>query len=161
MRPAIAAETLIFKYQIFQAEVSTDELTELAETGEAPHRLEQQLNMAGADTEQVRGYLTREFPVSLVTLDWVLNTSLGENALDRVGEAIHPESDTANREALRSALVLSASDDNQITLLEVLQNYPTNEVYIDVETLVDAYRHLQGISDQLEELSDWLEGLES
>lgn len=37
----------------------------------------------------------------------------------------------ANAKALRGALIAAASDDNKVSLLEVLDNYPTRQVYVD------------------------------
>lgn len=66
--------------------------------------------------------------------------------LDRLGAVIQTPSNRANRQALRSALVLSASDDSQMTLLEILPNYPTSELHVKGELLVETYFRLkQGV----------------
>jgi hypothetical protein len=41
----------------------------------------------------------------------------------------------ANQDALRIALIQAASD-RQVTLLEVLQQYPTSKVYLDAAKLI-------------------------
>jgi len=44
--------------------------------------------------------------------------------LDEISQVIHTASRRPDRQALRSALVLS-SRDREITLIETIQNYPT------------------------------------
>ena len=105
---AIAAEQVLLKYGGLRRSVSVDELTTLAETGEASSSLQALLDTAGEDPETLRQGLNEELEVSPVLLDQILNSSPGEWALDQVGEAIHPPSGRASRQALRSAFVLSA-----------------------------------------------------
>ena len=136
---AIAADQVLLKYGGLSRAVSVDELTLLAETGEASSSLRSLLDTAGEDPETLRQGLTEELEVSPVLLDQILNSSPGEWALDQVGEAIHPPSGRASRQALRAAFVLSASDDNRVTPLEVIQNYPTTEVQVEGDRIQDTY----------------------
>lgn len=65
--------------------------------------------------------------------------------LDQVGQAIRPVREAASRQALRAALVLSASDDGEITLLEVLQAYPTETVVLEVEQIQSVYERFSSL----------------
>jgi hypothetical protein len=127
---AIAAERVVLKYSILRQSVSVAELTTLAETGETSRSLRRYLRLAGKQPEEVRQTLTEEAEVNVILVDRGLNNPVGDRVLDQIGEAIYPPSGEASREALRSALVLSASDDNRISLIEVIQNYPTDEVVV-------------------------------
>ena len=40
----------------------------------------------------------------------------------------------ANKQAIRAALILSAQD-NQISMLEVIKNYPDEELTVDIEKI--------------------------
>lgn len=82
-------------------------------------------------------------------LDKVLNSTVGNAILDQLSQVIHTPSKKANRQALRSALLLSASKDEQMTLIEVIQNYPTSQVEVDGERLESAYRQLHRLQDLL------------
>ena len=144
---AIAAERVLLKYGGLSRSVAVDELTTLAETGEVSSSLQALLETAGEEPETLRQGLTEELEVSPVLLDQILNSGPGEWALDRVGEAIHPPSGRASRQALRSAFVLSASDDNQVTPLEVIQNYPTAEVQVEGDRLQDTYSQVVEVVD--------------
>ncbi|NES25930.1 MAG: alpha/beta hydrolase, partial [Symploca sp. SIO3E6] len=57
------------------------------------------------------------------------------------------------------ALVASALEDNQITLLEVLQNYPTSEVVVEGERLLEAVEEFNKISQTIEELKGVIDNL--
>jgi hypothetical protein len=63
--------------------------------------------------------------------------------LDRASEVVHTPSNRANRESLRGAIVSSALSDGQITLIETLENYPTPEVHVEGERLVDFVQNIR------------------
>lgn len=140
--PAEAAETVRLNYRGFSRSVPVALLTALAETGESSGSLGGLLDQAGQNPAELRSLLTNPLPVDSVVLDRSLNSGPGEWALDQLGGSIHTGKGVANRQALRSALVLSASDDSQVTLLEVLQNYPTEEVVLEGDRIQEAYNSL-------------------
>lgn len=139
---AEAAERVSLRYRGFSRTVAVDDLFILAESGEAPEDLASLLDAAGQEPEDLRSLLVDELTVSPVLLDKALNSSPGEWVLDGLGDAVHPPSGEASRQALRSAIVLSAADDNTITLLEVLDNYPTPEVVMEGDQIQSAYDRL-------------------
>lgn len=149
---AIAAERVTLKYRMFQRSIAVDDLATLAETGEVPRPLRAYLRLANRDPKSVRDALNQEVEVSVTTLDRSLNNPAGEFLLDQVGTAIYPPSGEASREALRSALVLSASDDDRVRLIEVIQNYPTQDVVVDGDRLEDAYQQLRVLEGRVEDL---------
>ena len=56
--------------------------------------------------------------------------------------------------ALRGALVASASDDNIISLIELLEDYPTKKVYVDGKLLAKVQKNL---SQFIEETSKYIQ----
>lgn len=140
--PAGAAESVRLNYRGFSRTVPVALLTALAETGDSTGSLDGLLNQAGQNPAELRSLLTNPLPVNSVVLDRSLNSGPGEWALDQLGDSIHTGVGEADRQALRSALVLSASDDSHITLLEVLQKYPTEEVVLEGDRIQDAYNSL-------------------
>lgn len=150
----IAAEQVMLKYSILERSISVDELSEFAETGEASPELETYLEDSGQDPERVRELLSDEVEVRQLFLDEILNSAPGEVILDKMGDFVHTSSGEANRQALRSSLVLSASDDDRVSLIEVLQNYPTQEVYVNGNRLASAYRQIQDIQDNITTVLD-------
>lgn len=134
--PAGAAEQLIVTYGAFQASFTVSDLEILANTGETPNSVDFYLELAGLTSEQFRSILTAEFDVSHSVLDDMLNTEGGEYLLSEVTQVIHTPSQQANIQALRSSLVLAASDDQKVSLLELLQTYPTEQVFINGANLI-------------------------
>lgn len=138
--PAGAAEQVVFKYGPISRSIPVSSLRELAETGRAPADLKAYLDLAEQDPQKVSETLTRPFAVSPTQLDQLLNSPLGDTMLDEAGEIIHPPANRANRQAIRSALVLDASRDGKITILDTLENYPTATVEVEGERLLEAYQ---------------------
>jgi len=156
---AVAAEKVVLKYSAIRMTLPVSELEIFAETGEMSPGLEMLLGKAKKDPEAVRSSLTRRVKVSQSFLDGALNSKVGEIILDEVGQVIRTPSGNANREALREALVLSATNDSEITLLEAMKNYPTPEVYVEGDRLVEAYGNLVALSEQLGGVSERLQDI--
>ncbi|NER92724.1 MAG: alpha/beta hydrolase [Symploca sp. SIO1B1] len=163
--PANAAQSIVFKYLILQETLSVSELTTFAETGEVSHHLQFYLGATEDDQEQnsaqvkLRDALTQEVKIDGVLLYRALNNPAGELLLNKVSQIIRTPSNRANVPSLRSALVTSALEDNQITLLEVLQNYPTSEVVVEGERLVEAVEELNNMSQTIEKLKGVIDNL--
>ncbi len=154
---AFAAETVLLKYRILRESISVKELTNFALTGELSTSLRINLALAKQDPKPIRQYLTESVTVNPVLLDRVLNSPVGNVILDQISEAIHTPSRQADRQALRAALVLSASSDrngksNSLSLIEIIQNYPTAEVEVEGEVLERAYRQLRQLGGNLQDL---------
>lgn len=145
---AIAADTIVMKYGPLKRSLPVEDLRRLSDTGKTSRQLRRYLKLAKQSPESLRTRLNRPISMSVVTLDSRLNSIGGRLLLDEAGRYIHPPGQQGSRQALRSALVLSASDDNQITLIESLENYPTREVEIDVEKSVALYRRIDGVMNQ-------------
>ena len=149
---AIAAEQMVLKYKILREKISVKELTRLTETGTPSPAIAAYLKLAGREPQDIRQPLTQVVKVNPLLLDRVLNSWVGNAVLDQVSQAIHTPSNQANRQALRAAITLSASQDGKLTLMEVLQNYPTQEVEVEGDRLVSAFQQLSRLSDRLENL---------
>jgi len=149
-----AAEQVMLRYGILERSISVEELSEFAETGKTSRQLRTYLRDSGQDPDRVREFLSNEVEVRQLFLDGVLNSAPGEVILDKMGEFVHTSSGEANRQALRSALVLSASDDDRISLIEVLQNYPTQEVHVNGRRVASAYRQIRSIQDNIATVLD-------
>lgn len=146
---AIAAEQVVLKYKVLREKISVRELTRLTETGIPSPALAAYLKLAGKEPQDIRQPLTQVVKVNPLLLDRVLNSWVGNAVLDQMSQAIHTPSNRANRQALRAAISLSAQRDGELTLIEVLQNYPAQEVEVEGDRLVEAFRQLSRLSDRL------------
>lgn len=161
--PAAAAESVVVNFGPLSRSFAVAELRTLAETGEASQKLRWYLNAAGVEPATLRSLLTQEAPLPLDLADQILNSLPGEFGLYQLGQIISPSGKGASLQAMRAAVVLSAADDNRISMLEVLENYPTRELHVnglellrtarDVQDLIsDAGGTVEGIAQGLENL---------
>jgi Alpha/beta hydrolase of unknown function (DUF1400) len=144
---AIAADQVVIKYKIFRESISVAELTTFVETGEASSGLQFYLSKSRQKPEDVRRMLGQQTDVNVVTLDRALNNPVGDLLLDQISLVVHPPTNAASRQAIRSAIVLSASQDSKVSLIEVIQKYPTSEVELEGERLSQAYRQINAIGE--------------
>lgn len=149
---ALAAEKVVLTYRIFRQSISVEELSTFAQKGELSSSLRVNLALARQDPKVIRRYLTESVTVNPVLLDRVLNSPVGNIVLDEISQAIHTPSRRADRQALRAALVLSAAQDRNISLIEVIENYPAAEVIVDGDRLERAYRQLRQFERGLPDL---------
>lgn len=129
--PAVASEEVTLTYGAFARSIPINEFETLASTGKATGVLKELLKLAKEDPAEAQQFLTYNVNVDAITVDGALNTAPGKFLLSELAKVVHTHNDRSNVQALRSALVLSASQNDGITLLEVLQNYPTTALYID------------------------------
>jgi len=149
---ADAAESVVLKYRFLRGSVSVPELVTFAKTGELSNSLKSYLRLAGREPEELRRVLTQEVKVNPNLLSGLLNSPVGEVMLDQVSEVVHTPTNRANRESLRGALVSSALSDGRITLIETLENYPTPEVHVEGERLVEVAQKFRDLFGRLPNL---------
>jgi len=151
---ALGAERVVFKYGPVSRSVPVADLTEFVETGEQSAIVRFILDSANAEPEQMRELLTYEVGLNLLFVDRVFYSLPGEYVLFELGYLFSTKSGKANIQALRSAVTLSASDDGQISLLEFLQKYPTEGLYVDGQRVQqvanDAIAFVDRVGVQLE-----------
>lgn len=154
-----AAEQVVMRYGVLQRSASVEDLTRFVETGETTRQLRAYFRMSGQDPEQFRELLSREVEIDVVMLDRMLNNAVGDVVLDQMGDFIHTPSGETNREAMRSALILSASNGGRVSLLEVLQNYPTREIHVNGDRAVNAYRQIHAMQEGVSTVREGLSGI--
>jgi hypothetical protein len=152
---ADAAQSVVLKYRFLREKVSVPELSTFAKTGELSPTLKTYLRLAKREPDELRRALTKEVKVNPNLLYRVLNSPIGELMLDQVSEVVHTPDNQANRESLRGALVSSALSDNQITLIETLENYPTPEVHVEGERLVEVTQKIGDVFRRLPTIRFW------
>ncbi len=147
--PVQAAEELVLRYGIFRGSVPVADLNEFAETGETSRSLRRYLRLAKEDPEQFRQFLTAEAPVESRNLDRLLDSPAGDVLLDEFSKYLYtPHQD--DREALRTALKTAVEDDQKISFLEVLQDYPAKEAHINVRRAISTYQQVIAVQSRVE-----------
>ncbi|MBF2029919.1 MAG: alpha/beta hydrolase [Oscillatoriales cyanobacterium C42_A2020_001] len=146
-----AADEIVFRYGILRQRLSVVELTKFAQTGEQSPVVERYLNRTNSNPEEVRELLNRPVNIERRLLDRGLNNAAGNMVLDELGKMIQTPDDEGNREALRAALLESTAGDNQLTMLEVIQNYPTDEIHLDVKRAIRTYERIAKYQGSIQE----------
>jgi hypothetical protein len=149
-----AAETVVLRYGIFRRSLPVADLTNLVETGETSSKLRRYLRLADLEPEQFRQTLSEGVTTNPNTLKLLLRSPAGDVLLDEFSEYMYVPNRRDDQELLRSALAASAEDNDQISLIEVLQNYPSDKVYINVNRVVSTYRQFASIQERFGEVLD-------
>ncbi|MGK7899517.1 MAG: alpha/beta hydrolase [Xenococcus sp. (in: cyanobacteria)] len=149
----LAAEEIVLTYSFLDQPVLVKDLENFVETGEVPTSLKLLIGLSKQDPEDVRQALTQEVSLDNRFLYKVFNTLPGEYVLFQVGQIIHPryKPNPALIPALRGTLILSASDDGKISLLEFFQKYPTKEMYVDGRLIAKTAGDVFGFLNRAEE----------
>ncbi|MDJ0519794.1 MAG: alpha/beta hydrolase [Trichodesmium sp. MO_231.B1] len=115
-----------------KASIKVKDLRQFAETGKTTKTISQALGISKVSPNTVRGLMTLEVGANVANLAKVLYSNLGQNVTKGVAEVVQTRHNYESDKALRSAIILAAADDNRISVLEVLEKYPTAEMHIDV-----------------------------
>jgi hypothetical protein len=162
-QPSIAAERIYFTYGPLQRSIPIGDLRTFADTGETTAQLRWYLNFSGLEPEVLQQVLTTEVSLNVTTIDSITYSLPGQFALFQIGEVIHTRTRQANIQALRGALIVSASEGNRISLIEFLENYPTPGVYVDGVRLARVASTVSNFIGQVEPIviaaQEILEGL--
>ena len=140
---AKASENIIFQHGGATQSVSLEELQTFADTGETSASLETLFKHGKQNPQVIRWIVRQQFPADTKIVYDLLNTAPGEYVLSQTGTVVGTKSERANIKALRGALIKSTRDDNLVSLVELLDNYPTKEVYVDGKMLGKARDNLE------------------
>ncbi len=155
-----AAEKVVLKYSVLQVPISVRELETFAKTGQMSPPLALLLAQSKQNPDTVRQALTKPIKVNYNLVKDNIKSTPAKLILDQVGQVIHPSTNQPDdRDALGNAVLKSLEKDNQLTLLEVMQNYPTSEIQVEGDRLVEAYTQLATFSKQLGNLPNQLKDI--
>ncbi|MEM0981913.1 MAG: alpha/beta hydrolase [Cyanobacteria bacterium P01_H01_bin.58] len=155
---AIAAETVVLTYGFLSVDIPIEDLQTLSDTGETSDELDRLLDVTSQDPEVLRTTLNEPVELNSSFLDMALSSPPGDWLLDQLGEMIQPASGEAGgRTALRAALIGAASDDNQVTLMELMRVYPSSEIVVKGDRVVEGYGQLYEALEPLIDLAEILQ----
>ena len=146
----LAAQEVIFKYGVASHSVSVRELENFVATGETTPAINFLIKTSKQNPAALRWMLAQQFPADIQLMNNLLNTPPGEYFLTQSSDIVNTSDERANIHALRGALVTSASDDRYVSFLELLQNYPTQKVYIDAKKLAKTRRNMMNSVEQVQ-----------
>ena len=131
-RPAVAAEEVILTYGFVEISTSVEALRIYAQTGQANEELSPYIKFLNEDQRsQFRQALQARREISPVNISQFLHSGIGENILRSVGNIIQTKGRRNGAQGLRGALVLAAAESEGLSLLSILDYFPTRAVRID------------------------------
>ncbi|MGB3755283.1 MAG: alpha/beta hydrolase [Rivularia sp. (in: cyanobacteria)] len=145
------AERIYASYSAFQRSISITALEEFALNGEIGEEIAVYTRyLKPEQIAELRQVLTSQIKVHPVAVSQFLYTSQGEFMLRRLGEVIRTESGESKPgfHALRSALILAASEPEGLTLLNVLRKYPSSSMNIDLARTLQIAEQLETLVNQ-------------
>jgi predicted dienelactone hydrolase len=147
--PGRAAERVYVEYGLLSRYVSVNSLAAFAEQGVVEDDLAFYINlMSPENQENFRTALTATREVDLVPFSQFFNTPMGEQALYFIGSWVKTGGQLNGQKALRAAMIKSAADDGQVSLLEYIQNYPTSSLRFDAAQAAHYTRQVIQEADQ-------------
>ncbi|NES64260.1 MAG: alpha/beta hydrolase [Okeania sp. SIO2D1] len=150
---AIATQKIVIELVgPIRASIKVKDLRVFAETGKTTKTISQALGISKINPNTVRGLMTLEVGANVSNLAKVLYSNLGQNVTKGIAEVVQTRHNYESDKALRSSIILAAADDNRISVLEVLEKYPTEEMHIDVGKINEIVDKVKGTIGNLEEL---------
>lgn len=140
--PVKATEKIYFNYSLLEHSISVDSLESYAKEGVVNSDLEFFLNFLSPETrKEFRTALNTSYRISPVVVSQIFYEPMGEKALSYVGNLIQTGKRQNGLYALRAALILAAAQPQGFTLIDVLRQFPTSGMRIDLEEVLSALRH--------------------
>jgi Alpha/beta hydrolase of unknown function (DUF1400) len=146
---ASAAETVVLRYGIFRGSLPTADLAEFAETGNQSDRLKRYLRLADQEPADLQRILNNQISTEPRGFNLLMSSPAGDALLGELSRYIYNSKDD-DKAALRTAINSSAEADQQISLIDILQNYPTENVYINVKRAVSTYQQIASIQSKVD-----------
>ncbi len=138
---AHSAEQIRFWYAPFgEFTIYVSDLEKFAKEGKLSQRLEFYLEKLSPQQQaQLREVLTNRYSVSHIMAAQFAYAPIGEILMRRLGRILQMAPDLNGFSALRAALILSAQSEEGLSILNLLQRYPTPVIYLDLPRGLEAY----------------------
>ncbi|MEH1807149.1 alpha/beta hydrolase [Nostoc sp.] len=147
--PALGAERIRFNYGILERSIPISSLETYARTGKVDENLAAYRKYVDKkQLTQLRKVLLTRIPLNQVEVSQFLYTPIGERLLEKLGKVIQTESNLSGFYAIRAALILSAADQKEFTLLNVLSKFPASAISINLNQSLAIAESLQNLVNQ-------------
>ena len=144
-----AAEQISFYYHPFgEFKVQVEDLEILATEGRITKKLAFFTNrLTPQQLDQLKNLLARKIEFNAIALSKFSNSPIGEVVLKNIGTAIKSDQNHNGFLALRGAILAAAFDDQGLTLVNMLRQFPHETIYLDTDVVIhcieDASKLLQ------------------
>ncbi|MGD1914031.1 MAG: alpha/beta hydrolase [Rivularia sp. (in: cyanobacteria)] len=133
IQPVYSAERIQFFYGPIGSTIEFKELEEVAKTGKLKENtsiLDNFLN----DEQLVllQSFLNTRFDIDVVGISQITYASAGSKLLQRLGQVIQTENSLNGFKALRAALIFAAGDEEGLTVMNVIRQFPLETIQINL-----------------------------
>jgi hypothetical protein len=146
---AKAADRVVLKFESSQVTVPITNIRTFVATGEP--QTPEFIDFAKKNPrvgEILQKVLGKEITFSGKFREKLATSSVGEFVLTQVDKLI--SSGGTGVEALRTSFQASLKSNNQVSILELLENYPTSTVYLDVAVLERVYDDVKVFAERIQ-----------
>jgi predicted dienelactone hydrolase len=149
LQPAIAAERLVVSYGALQRSVPVSAVRTFIQAGEVTPDIRAYATLLNSqELTNLRSALQGGVKLGVVPVDNFLRSSLGTSLLEQVGQIIRIGPNLTGERAVSAALILSASKDDGINLVNFLETFPNSAVFVDGLKLQDTVAKVQNLVDE-------------
>lgn len=152
-RPVQGAEKIALSYGIGRQVISVETLKSYANTGIVDKDLALYIRHATPEQQaQLRQILQSRIPFNSQNLSKLLDTSIGKSLIYRLSNLIYDPNQTRSHAAVRTALMRAVADSDGLTALNVLRQFPDNEIELDIShalSILATWKSLIAQTDQM------------
>ena len=131
-----AAEKISLVYGPFKCHLSVEALKVYAETGEITPEFKPYAKFLNQQSLlQLRHWLQKVFDRDVVSIHKYTRSDRGEQLLQEIGTVVSTHSERNGFYAIRGALIEAAAGSNEWTILDVIQEFPTENMQINTKEL--------------------------
>ena len=157
-RSALAAERVTLTFGFAEVSTSVEDLRAYGERGEVSEELAFYLRLLSKEQQlQFRQALQARQDIGPAQLSKFLRSSIGDNILRFLGDVVQTAGRRDGARGLRGALVLASADPEGLSLLGVLDNFPTSTVRIDS---LRGFQIVGGITAQIRDTGNAIAAIE-
>ncbi|MBL1177742.1 alpha/beta hydrolase [Pantanalinema sp. GBBB05] len=151
---AESAERIRLSLGSFERSISVNALETFAKEGKVTTpELTFVVRRLDAKTQALlRKGLQTKLEVEFLTLDRFLQVQMGEALLRRLGEIIQSRYDVNGFHGIRSAMIQAGEDPDGLTLLNVLRYFPTEDIRINLGTILALVKTVKAVPEYREAL---------
>lgn len=147
-KPALSAERISAYIGPLQISISVDSLETFAQEGTINQDLALITNRLDEETlVKFREILQERFDLGPVELYRVARVPMVERMLSQIGRAVQIDYNINGFYGIRSAVILAAADEAEgLTVTNVLRKFPTEEIYLNFDFILQLLRELATVS---------------
>ena len=153
--PSAHSAEKIFLYKgNFSRTIKIEDLNGFKKTKKTSNKLKNLMKITNINDKDLHEFISYKIEVPVKVSSRLMNSKIGEVFLGRLSKIIHPNKISnikTSVKAIRSGIILSSYKNNeQITLIDFLKEYPNNNIAIDLNALNKALKKVDSLKDLID-----------